>query len=67
MNNKVYKIFEYAYLVMFILSVIAVISNWNSNPSRANLFLFFAVVAFFMYFFKKNFRKKMEKRQQNKD
>jgi FtsH-binding integral membrane protein len=67
MNNKIYKIFEYAYLVMFVLSVIAVVSNWNSNPSRANLFMFFAVVAFFMYFFKRNFRIKMEKRRQDKD
>lgn len=67
MNTKVYKIFEYAYLVIFIISLFEVISNWASDKNRAYLFLFFAVVAFFMFFFKKNFRKKMEKRQQNKD
>tara|TARA_R110000850_G_scaffold254614_1_gene380157 strand:- start:44705 stop:44905 length:201 start_codon:yes stop_codon:yes gene_type:complete len=65
MNKTVYKIFEYAYLVMFVLSAIAVITNWNSDRDRAYLFLFFGVVAIFMYFFKRNFRKKIEKRQQN--
>lgn len=65
MNKTVYKIFEYAYLVMFVLSAIAVITNWNSDRNRAYLFLFFGVVAIFMYFFKRNFRKKIEKRQQN--
>lgn len=67
MNNKVYKIFEYAYLVMFFLSVIAVISSWNSDPDRAKLFMFFGAVAIFMYFFKRNFRRKMEKRQNKND
>ncbi|MCR9181329.1 MAG: hypothetical protein NXH73_00230 [Flavobacteriaceae bacterium] len=66
MNKTVYKFFEYAYLAMFLLSLFAVISNWNSNPDRANLFIFFGVVALFMFFFKRNFRKKLEKRQQNK-
>ncbi len=66
MKNKVYKIFEYAYLVMFVLSVVAVATSWNSDKDRAYLFLFFSVVSIFMYFFKRNFRKKMEKRQQEK-
>lgn len=67
MSKKVYIVFEYAYLVMFFLSVIAVISSWSNDKNRAYLFLFFGVVAFFMFFFKRNFRKKMEKRQQNKE
>ncbi|GGD89904.1 hypothetical protein [Planktosalinus lacus] len=65
MNKKVYKIFEYAYLVMFVLSVVAVVTSWNSDRDRAYLFLFFSVVSIFMYFFKRNFRKKLEKRQQD--
>jgi hypothetical protein len=67
MNNKVYKIFEYAYLVMFFLSVFAVMSSWNSDKDRAHLFMFFGAVALFMYFFKRNFRKKLEKRQNKND
>lgn len=65
MNKKVYKLFEYAYLVMFVLSVVAVVTSWNSDRDRAYLFLFFSVVSIFMYFFKRNFRKKLEKRQQD--
>jgi len=67
MNNKIYKLFEYAYLVMFFLSVFAVVSIWSSDKDRAYLFMFFVVVALFMYFFKRNFRKKMEKRQNRND
>lgn len=63
MSNKIYKIFEYAYLVMFFLSVFAVITSWNTDKDRAYLFMFFGVVAIFMYFFKRNFRKRLEKRQ----
>lgn len=63
MSNKIYKIFEYAYLVMFFLSVFAVITSWNTDKDRAYLFIFFGVVALFMYFFKRNFRKRLEKRQ----
>lgn len=66
MNKTVYKIFEYAYLVVFVLSIFAVISSWNSDKNRAYLFIFFAVVSILMFFFKRNFRKKMEKSQQNK-
>ena len=38
------------------------INNWESQPYRAYLFLFFVVLAIFMFFFKRNFRKKMEER-----
>jgi len=62
MNKQVFKIFEYAYLVMFILSVFMIISSWEADRSKANLFMIFAVVSLFMYLFRRRFRKKMEKR-----
>lgn len=62
MNKQVFKIFEYAYLVMFILSVFMIISSWETDRSKANLFMIFAVVSLFMYLFRRRFRKKMEKR-----
>lgn len=64
MNKTVYKIFEYAYFAMFILSVFMVISNWTIDRSKANLFMFFAVVSIFMFVFRRRFRKKMEKREE---
>jgi uncharacterized membrane protein len=66
MGNKIYRIFEYAYLAMAAFSVYLVITSWESNRNRAYLFAFFTVVAIFMFFFKRNFRKKMEERNQNR-
>jgi len=66
MNKQVFKFFEYAYLVMFILSVFMIISSWETDRSKANLFMIFAVVSLFMFLFRRRFRKKMEKRNNSK-
>ncbi len=60
--SKVYIIFEYLYLVAAIFFAYETINLWRENPTRAYLFLFFVVIAIFMFFFRRNFRKKMEKR-----
>ncbi len=66
MGNKIYRLFEYAYLGMAAFSIFLVITNWETNRNRAYLFAFFTVVAIFMFFFKRNFRKKMEERNKNR-
>ncbi|GEQ85355.1 hypothetical protein ULMS_08630 [Patiriisocius marinistellae] len=65
MRNSIYKIFEYAYIAMAIGSLYLVFSFWEEQRGRAYMFIFFAVVAVFMFFFKRRFRKMIEKR--NKD
>lgn len=60
MKNKIYQVFEYAYLAMAAFSVYLVITNWELNRSRAYVFLLFAIVAVFMFFFKRKFRKNIE-------
>jgi len=65
MHKKIFKLFEYVYILMAIFSIYLVWSNWAENRTRAYLFAFFAVVAIFMFFFKRNFRKKMEERNKN--
>lgn len=62
MGNKIYRLFEYVYLAMAVFSVYLVVTNWSDNRNRAYLFIFFAIVAVFMFFFKRNFRKKIEER-----
>jgi len=62
MQNKIYRLFEYAYLIMAAFSIYLVYINWEEDRNRAYLFAFFTVVAIFMFFFKRNFRKKMEER-----
>ena len=65
MLSKVYRFFEYAYLIIAVFFTYEAINNWEANRERAYLFLFFVVVAIFMFFFKRNFRKKMEERNKN--
>ncbi|WP_203295512.1 hypothetical protein [Luteirhabdus pelagi] len=62
MGNKIYRLFEYVYVAMALFSIYLVWSNWETNRSRAYIFAFFAVVAIFMFFFKRHFRKKIENR-----
>jgi hypothetical protein len=66
MGTKIYRLFEYAYLFMAAFSIYLVITNWQVNKNRAYLFAFFTIVAIFMFFFKRNFRKKIEERKKNK-
>ena len=62
MINKVYKVVEYLYLAMAVFFAFEAINNWNENPNRAYLFLAFVGVSIFMFFFRRNFRKKIEER-----
>jgi preprotein translocase subunit YajC len=43
-----------------------VVTNWENDRNRAYLFVFFAVVAIFMFFFKRKFRKKIEERKNDR-
>lgn len=60
MKNKIYQLLEYAYLAMAAFSIYLVIINWEVNRSKSYIFIFFAFVAVFMFFFKRKFRKNME-------
>jgi hypothetical protein len=57
-----YKIIEYAYLIIAVFLMVETFLNWNSQPQKAYLYLAFSLLAVFMYFFKKKFRKKMNNR-----
>lgn len=65
MGTKIYKLFEYAYVAMAIFSIYLVITNWETDRDRAYLFVFFTIVAIFMFFFKRRFRRNLEKRRQD--
>ncbi len=65
MGTKIYRLFEYGYVLMAIFSVYLVIDNWETNRNRAYLFVLFTIVAIFMYFFKRNFRRRMEDRKKD--
>ncbi|MCF6346836.1 MAG: hypothetical protein L3J20_00870 [Flavobacteriaceae bacterium] len=63
--TKAFKFFEYAYLIIAIIFIVEGILRWNTNREKAYLFLGFSILAIFMYFFKKRFRKKTEARNKN--
>jgi preprotein translocase subunit YajC len=45
---------------MAIFSAYIAVENWQENRGRSYLFIFFGIVAIFMFFFKRSFRKKIE-------
>ena len=59
---RFYKFIEFGYLIIAIFLMFETVLNWNSSPQKAYLYLAFSLLAVFMYFFKKNFRKKMNNR-----
>lgn len=61
---KFFKFVEYAYILVAAFFVEEAIRTWSVDSSRAYLYLFFAGIAVFMFFFKRNFRKRMEQRNQ---
>lgn len=63
--SKIYKVIEVGYLIIAIFLMVETFLNWNTEPQKAYLYLAFSLLAIFMYFFKKNFRKRLNKR--NKD
>lgn len=60
--NKLWKFFEYGYLVIAIFFGVETILKWNIDRNRAYILLFFTILAIFMYFFRKHYRKKFENR-----
>ena len=60
--NKLWKFLQYGYLMVAFICVVEGIVRWNADKSRSYLFLGFAVLIIFVFFFKRHFRKKVEKR-----
>ena len=63
--SRYYKIIEFAYLVIAVVFAVETVLNWNSNPQKSYIYLAFSVLAVFMYFFKRRFRKKFENNENN--
>ena len=64
--TKYFKFFEIAYLVIAIVFTVETVLRWNSDRTKALIFLLFAVLALFMYFFRKKYRKRFEKHDRKK-
>jgi len=62
---KIFKFFELAYLVITFFFLYQAYEEWGKEDSRSILYLCFSGAAIFMYFFKRNFRKRID--ANNKD
>ncbi len=60
---KILKYTEYLYLVVALVSIYKIITLWPINPKDTYIFIFFAVVSLAMFIFRRNYRKRFEKRK----
>lgn len=60
---KYFKISEFIYLGIAILSFIKVFTDWSIDREGTYKFIFFGAVSIFMFFFKRHYRKKFNQRK----
>lgn len=63
--NTLWKIIQYGYLVVGIIFLVEGVVRWNSDRQQAYLLFGFAIFITFIFFFKRNFRRKVEKRNKS--
>lgn len=62
---KILRYTEYLYLVVAIVSIYKIATLWNQNPKDTYIFIFFAIVSIGMFIFRRNYRKRFEKRKRD--
>jgi len=60
--SKFWKIFQYGYLIIALIFFIEGIIRWNLEREKAYIWFSFGFFITLVFFFKRNFRKKIEKR-----
>ncbi len=60
---KYHKFSEIIYAIIALIATYKTYTEWNIDRNRAYLFLGFAILSLFMFFFRRHFRKKFEKRK----
>ena len=64
---KYLKISGIAYLLLAAFSIYTSITRWNGDRDNAYIFLGFAVLLVFLFFFKRNFIKRYEQRAKDRE
>jgi hypothetical protein len=62
---KILRYTEYLYLAVAIISVYKIIELWNTNREGTYIFIFFALISIGMFIFRRNYRKRFEKRKRD--
>ncbi|PQJ71875.1 MULTISPECIES: hypothetical protein [Polaribacter] len=60
--NTVWKFFQYGYLVVALICLVEGIVRWSEEREKAYMFLGASIFITLVFFFKRHFRKKVEKR-----
>ena len=60
--NTLWKFFQYGYLLVAFICLIEGFVKWSSDREKAYLFLCASIFITLVFFFKRHFRKKVEKR-----
>lgn len=60
--NKIWTYLQYGYLVIGVIFLVEGILKWNSDKQEALIMFGFAIFITLIFFFKRNFRKKIEQR-----
>jgi len=64
--NKLWSIVQYGYLIVGVVFFIEGFSKWDSDRGEAFIMFGFGIFITLIFFFKRNFRKKIEKRNQDR-
>jgi len=56
--NTFNKFLEFAYLIIGVVFIVEGIVKWFEEPQKSYLSIIFGLLAIFMFFFKRRFRKK---------
>lgn len=56
--HKFIKFIEWGYLIVGIVFLVEVFTNWNTDRQKAIVSILMSALAFFMFVFKRRFRKK---------
>ena len=63
--NKIWKFLQYGYFVIALNFLVEAILTWKEDQNKALFMLGFSIFILLIFFFKRNFRKKIEKRSKS--
>ncbi|MCV6630087.1 MAG: hypothetical protein OIF50_09525 [Flavobacteriaceae bacterium] len=64
---KILRYTEYLYLFVAVASIYQIITLWNTDRNHAYIFVFFAVISVFMFWFRRKFRKRFDQRKSKEE
>ncbi|MGB0891459.1 MAG: hypothetical protein ACPGUU_03840 [Flavobacteriaceae bacterium] len=63
--NKLWKFLQYGYLIIGIIFLVEGILKWNTDRQESYIMFGFAIFITLIFFFKRNFRRKIEQRKKS--